>query len=131
MEIPLSNNRSRRSYSQILRDVSVKLAFSPLKVQPRESGDDREFESGDEEYRSLSKRRGTDFWKKRQIFIHSYRFTVKKTVPEKVKAWLRKIKATARTTAQTIKSSKYCDISLASRLKRFDCCSVGNTEYIN
>jgi hypothetical protein len=61
------------------------------------------------------------------MFIHSYRFTVKKTVPERVKASMRKLKATAR----TIMAGKYFDTSLSSGLKRFDCCSGGNTESIN
>ena len=80
-----------------------------------------------EEYFSLSKRRGAYFWKKRQMFIHSYQFIVKKTVPERVKASMRKLKAVTR----TIAASKYRDISLDSRLKRFDCYSVGNKVYIN
>lgn len=124
MEVPLSCNRSRRSFGQIFREASVRIPFSPLNLQQHDSKDHREFESGDEEYFSLSKRRGADFWKKRQIFVHSYRFTVKKTVAERVKASLRKLRAVA----WTIVACKYCRVSLPSGLKRFDCRCVGNQE---
>lgn len=122
MELSLSYSSSRRSFSQVLREAS--LPFSPLNLQTHESNDGREFESEDEEYWSLSRRRGADFWKKRQTFLHSYRFTIKKTVPEKIKASLRKLKAAV----WTIVTCKYSHVSSASRLKRDDCWCEGNQE---
>lgn len=125
MEVPLSYSKSRRSSGRMLRETSVRLLSSPPNLQPRDYKADREFESWSEQYRSLSKRRGADFWKKRQMFLHSYQFTIKKTVPERVKASLRKLKAAA----WTIVAGNYCEFSLASRLERFDRCCFGNQEW--
>ncbi|GLJ19106.1 hypothetical protein SUGI_0343090 [Cryptomeria japonica] len=97
----------RRSFSRLLRENSVKSRFSPL---------DKSCSPRNEDYKLY---RYGDYSRKRQFFVRSFQFTIKRTCGQKFRVSLGKV----RWVLWKIMTLRYCE-RLASGFKRFRC--VGN-----